>query len=333
MPAVQRSEFYLALNQVATERGVSVEIVLDSVKNAILAAYRKDHPEVIEDEAAYEVTLNPNTGEAKVMHAGQDVTPPGFGRIAAQTAKQVILQKVREEEKQAVMSDFKLRVGTVMTGTVLRFAGPNVIVDLGKIEGIMPKEEQIPNERYHQNQRFSVYLVEIREGLRGQELIVSRAHSGLLEGLFRREVPEVATGSVVIKQIARNAGNRSKIAVMATQQGIDPVGSCVGQKGVRVQAVIQEFNGIERIDVIAYQEDAASFIVASLAPAKELKVKLDENEKIAYVTGPKEELASAIGKDGQNVQLASKLTGWKIVIAEPEPQEESSEKVEEEQAA
>lgn len=338
MPAVQRSEFFLALNQVATERGVSVDIILASVKAAILAAYRKDHAEAAEDETSYEVTLNPNSGEAKIMHEGKDVTPPGFGRIAAQTAKQVILQKVREEEKQAVLSDFKLRIGTVMPGTVLRFAGPNIIVDLGKIEAIMPKEDQIPNERYHQNQRLSVYLVEIREGLRGEELIVSRTHTGLLEGLFRREVPEIAQGSVVIKKVARDPGNRSKIAVVATQSGIDPVGSCVGQKGVRVQAVIQEFNGIERIDVIAYQEDIASFILSSLAPAKDLKVKLEEVDKTAYVTGPREELASAIGKDGQNVQLASKLTDWRIVISEPEPveevlPEETPEQVKEEKAA
>lgn len=314
MPAVQRSEFYLALNQVATERGVDVSVVLDSVKNAILAAFRKDHPDVVIEE--YLVSLNPNSGEARVMHGDEDVTPPGFGRIAAQTAKQVILQKVREEEKQAILNDYKLRIGTVMNGMVLRFAGPNVIVDLGKTEALMPVSEQILAEKYHVNQRLSVYLVEIREGLRGQELIVSRANNGLLEGLFRREVPEIAQGSVIIKAIAREPGVRSKIAVEATQSGIDPVGSCVGQKGVRVQAVIQEFGGIEKIDVIPYQEDPTTYIALALSPAKELTVKLDEKEKIAEVAVAKLELSSAIGKDGQNVKLASQLTGYKINITE-----------------
>lgn len=314
MPAVQRSEFYLALNQVATERGVSVDVVLDSVKNAILAAYRKDHPEVVIEE--YSVTLNPNTGEARVLHNEADVTPPGFGRIAAQTAKQVILQKVREEEKQVILNDYKLRIGTVMNGMILRFAGPNIIVDVGKTEAIMPSNEQIQNENYHVNQRLSVYLVEIREGTRGQELIVSRANNGILEGLFRREVPEIAQGNVVIKKIAREPGVRSKIAVIATTSGIDPVGSCVGQKGVRVQAVIQEFGGLEKIDVIPWQENEEEFIALSLSPAKNVKVTLEKESKVAYVAVIKEELSSAIGKDGQNVKLASELTGYKIEITE-----------------
>ncbi len=316
MPAIQRSEFFLALNQVATERGVPVEVVLSSVINAILAAYKKDHPEIEETLEEYEVTLNPNSGEARVLHSGSDVTPPGFGRIAAQTAKQVILQKVREEEKQAILADYKLRIGTVMNGTVLRFAGPNVIVDVGKTEALMPVSEQIQNEKYYQNQRLSVYLVEIREGPRGQELIVSRSSTGLLEGLFRREVPEIAQGSVVIEKIAREAGVRSKIAVKATQSGIDPVGSCVGQKGVRVQAVIQEFNGIEKIDVIPYQEDVTTFIALALSPAKDVEVVLNETDKTAVVSVGREDLSAAIGKDGQNVRLASELTGYKIEIVE-----------------
>src|SRR5579872_5974972 len=197
MPAVQRSEFYLALNQVATERGVSIEDILDTVKNAILAAFRKDNPDIVVEE--YTVELNKNSGEAKVLHKGKDVTPPGFGRIAAQTAKQVILQKVREKEKEAIISDYQTRIGSVLNGMVLRFAGPNVIVDVGKTETIMPQTEQISIERYHINQRLSFVLLDIREGARGEELIVSRAHPSLLEGLFKREVPELAQGNVVIK--------------------------------------------------------------------------------------------------------------------------------------
>ncbi|MDP3941655.1 MAG: transcription termination factor NusA [bacterium] len=338
MPAVQRSEFALALNQVATERGVDVSVVLDTVKNAILAAYRKDHPGIEVEE--YEAELNPNSGEAKILHNKEDVTPPGFGRIAAQTAKQVILQKIREKEKEAILSDYKLRIGTVVNGMVLRFAGPNVIVDIGKTEAIMPPQEQIPNEKYRLNQRMAVHLLEIREGLRGEEVIVSRASNGLLEGLFKREVPEVSQGSVQIKAIVREPGNRSKVAVYSNQPGIDPVGSCVGQKGVRIQAVIQEFNGLEKIDIIQWIDDLQTYIANSLSPAKNVRAVLNEEEKIAHVFVPADQLSLTIGGGGQNVRLASKLTGYRIEVEgeggveevkEPEkPEETPSAKPEEE---
>jgi len=321
MPAVQRSEFLLALNQVANERGVDVEVVLDTVKNAILAAYKKDHPDVELEE--YSTTLDKNTGEATIFHKKKDVTPPGFGRIAAQTARQVILQKIREKEKEAIIADYKLRVGTIVNGMILRFAGPNIIVDIGKTEALMPIPEQIPNEKYHLNQRLAVFISEIREGLKGDEIIVSRSNNGLLEGLFKREVPEVAKGSVVIKNIAREAGIRSKVAVFSNQQGIDPVGSCVGQRGVRVQAIIQEFGGIEKIDIIQWQENVKDYITQALSPAKRVRVELDKNpsassgqEKVARVFVPVEELSLAIGRDGQNVRLASKLTGYRLEIEE-----------------
>lgn len=314
MPAIQRSEFALALNQVSTERGIDPAIVLDAVKNAILAAYKKDHPEAETEE--YTAQLDQNTGEAKILHNDEDVTPPGFGRIAAQTAKQVILQKIREKEKEAIFSDYRARIGSILNGMVLRFAGPNIIIDIGKTEGIMPPAEQIQNERYHLNQRIVVYLVAIQEGLKGEEIIVSRANSGLLEGLFRREVPEVAQGSVEIKAIVREAGNRSKVAVYSNQSGIDPVGSCVGQKGVRVQAIIAEFGGLEKIDIIQWSENEKQYVANSLSPAKNLTVEVDEKEKMATVKVAPEELSLAIGKDGQNVRLASKLTGYRIEIEE-----------------
>lgn len=320
MPGVQRrSEFALALNQVANERGVDVSIVLDTVKNAILAAYKKDHAEAEIEE--YEATLDKNTGEAKIFTKGKDVTPPGFGRIAAQTAKQVILQKIREKEKEAILSDYKGKVGAIVNGMVLRFAGPNIIVDVGKTEALMPPQEQIPNEHYHLNQRITVYILDIREGLKGEEIIVSRANNGLIVGLFKREVPEVAQGSVVVKEIAREPGSRTKIAVASTQSGIDPVGSCVGQKGVRIQAIIAEFGGIEKIDVIQWQENPKSYIAQSLSPAKNVEVVVDDKSKTAHVTLPKEELSLAIGKEGQNVRLASKLTGYRIEIEGKEGEE------------
>ena len=315
MPAVQRSEFLLALNQVANERGVDVEVVLDTVKNAILAAYKKDHPDAEIEE--YSTTLDKNTGEATILHKNKNVTPPGFGRIAAQTARQVILQKIREKEKEAIIADYKLRVGTIVNGMVLRFAGPNIIVDVGKTEALMPIPEQIPNEKYHLNQRITVYISEIREGLKGEDIIVSRSNNGLLEGLFKREVPEVGKGSVVIKNIAREAGARSKVAVYSNQHGIDPVGSCVGQRGVRVQAIIAEFCGIEKIDIIQWQETAMDYITQALSPAKQVRVELDKKqEKVAHVFVQASELSLAIGRDGQNVRLASKLTDYRIEIEE-----------------
>lgn len=318
MPAVQRSEFALALNQVATERGIDTTVVLETVKNAILAAYRKDHPGIEIEE--YTATLNQNTGEAGILHKDKDVTPPGFGRIAAQTAKQVILQKIREKEKEAIVSDYKTRIGTIINGMVLKFVGPNVIFDIGKTEGVMPPNEQIPNERYHLNQRLAVYILAIQEGLKGEEVIVSRASTGLLEGLFKREVPEVAAGSVVIKGVVREPGVRAKVAVFSGQPGIDPVGSCVGQKGVRVQSVIAELGGIERIDIIQWQENIKQYIGQALSPAKNLSVEVIGEDKIANVVVPPEELSLAIGKEGQNVRLASKLTGYRIEIrAKEEP--------------
>lgn len=339
MPAIQRSEFALALNQVASERGVDVSVVLDTVKNAILAAYRKDHIGIEVEE--YRADLNPNTGEAKIFHNDKDVTPPGFGRIAAQTAKQVILQKIREKEKEAIITDYKIKIGTIVNGMVLRFAGPNVIVDIGKSEALMPVSEQIPNEKYHLNQRLVFYLSDIREGAKGEEIIVSRAHNGLIEGLFKREVPEVAQGSVQIKEVVREPGNRSKIAVFSSQPGIDPVGSCVGQKGVRVQAIIQELGGLEKIDIIQWSEDTKSYIAQALSPAKNVRVEIDEEEKVAHVFVPKEELSLAIGKDGQNVRLAYKLTKYRIEIegqddgetADSEESETEKKQVEDEKAA
>lgn len=324
MPAVQRSEFALALNQVASERGVDVSVVLETVQNAILAAYRKDHPGVEVDE--YRAILDSNTGEAKIFEGEKDVTPPGFGRIAAQTAKQVILQKIREKEKEAIFTDYRDKIGGIVNGMVLRFAGPNVIIDIGKAEAIMPVSEQIPNEKYHLNQRLVFYLSEIREGAKGEEIVVSRAHIGLLQGLFKREVPEVAQGSVELKAVVREPGNRAKVAVYSAQPGIDPVGSCVGQKGVRVQAIIQELGGLEKIDIIQWSDDTKTYIAQALSPAKNVRVELDEKDKIAHVFVPQDELSLAIGKDGQNVRLAYKLTQYRIEIegegAPKEPKDE-----------
>ena len=309
---VQRSEFALALNQIASERGVDPSVVLATMKDAILAAYRKDNPIPEEEVESYTAELNENTGETKVLHDGRDVTPPGFGRIAAQTAKQVLLQKIREKEKDAVIAEYTKRIGTVVNGMILRFIGPNIIVDIGKAEAMVEPLDKISNEQYFLNKKMPVYIRGIDEEKR--EIMVSRAHPGLIEGLLRREVPEVASGSVTVKKVVREPGNRAKIAVYSEASGIDPVGSCVGQKGVRIQAVIYALDGLEKIDVIQWNPDPVKFITNALSPAKNLVVELDESGKIAKVKAPREELPLIIGREGQNVRLASKLTEYTIEV-------------------
>lgn len=312
MAATVRTEFALALNQVATERGLDPQIVLETIKVAILAAYRKDYGGKEIEE--FEVEINPDTGEAKVFKEKKNITPAGFGRIAAQTAKQVILQRIREAEKKAIIADYSTRIGSIVNGMVLRFDGPNVIVDIGKTEAVMPPQEQTPTERYRLNQRLTFYIEGIRESMRGDQIIVSRSHKNLIIGLFQREVPEVANKAVEIKEIAREAGHRTKIAVYSSQNGVDPVGSCVGQKGIRVQAVINELGGSEKVDIVQWNEDSVLFIQAALAPAKDIVVVLDKKKNTAQALVPDDQLSLAIGKEGQNVRLAGKLTGWKIDI-------------------
>lgn len=334
-----RTEFAQALKAIATERGLDPAVILDTIKQAIIAAYRRDARERGEEteEFDYDVEINPTNGEAKVFSwplekpkQRKDVTPPGFGRIAAQTAKQVIHQKIREAEKGAIMDEFSGRVGTLISGMILRFDGPNVRVDMGRTEASMPAEERIPNERLSPNQRLTFLLKDIIEGPKGKEIVLSRADPAFVEKLFAREVPEISSGSVIIKTIAREPGTRTKIAVSSTASGVDPVGSCVGQKGVRVQAVTNELGG-ERVDIVLWSDDTAELIKSSLSPAENMSVKLDEETKTAKVTAPEDQLSLAIGKEGQNVRLAAKLTGYRIEVEGiPVPPSEDKEEEKEE---
>lgn len=316
-----RTEFAAAINQICNERGIDSEVVLDTIKAAILAAFRKDYPDRFstedeqDEQQRYQVDLDPQTGSATIIDTDtkEDITPPGFGRIAAQTAKQVILQRVREAEKDAIISEYQERIGTVISGMVLRFDGKNVIIDIGRGQGVMPPEEQIPSEYYKMNQRLAVYIEDIRDTMRGKTIIVSRSTPELVKELFRREVPEIASGAVEIRAIAREAGHRTKIAVHSTQEGVDPVGSCVGQKGVRVQEVINELGG-EKIDIIQFHDTSKTFLSAALSPAEGLHIQLDDEKETATITVPDDQLSLAIGKGGQNVRLAAKLTGYKIDI-------------------
>ncbi|MDP3998452.1 MAG: transcription termination factor NusA [bacterium] len=315
-----RTEFAVALGQIAAERGIPAEVIMETLKGAILAAYRRDARErglEIPEEELFEVEMHPETGEAHVYQAVEgkktDVTPPGFSRIAAQTAKQVILQKIREAEKGAVIEEYSKRIGNLVTGMILRFDGPVVVVDLGKTEAVMTPAEQVRSENYRLGQRITFYLEEIRDGMRGQQIIVSRSSENLVKELFRREVPEVSNGSVEVRAIAREPGVRTKIAVVSNRTGIDPVGSCVGQKGVRVGEIISELFG-EKIDIIQFEEEPTRFIASALAPAEGLKVVVDEKSKTAKVSVPDDQLSLAIGKEGQNVRLATRLTGYRIDI-------------------
>ena len=327
-----RTEFASALNQVAHERNLDPEVVLDTIKQAIVAAFRKDHPDQYDETKTYDSDLDAQTGEHRVFvlegKKRVDITPPGFGRIAAQTAKQVILQKIREAEKSATVAEYEKRLGSLVNGMILRFIGNEIIVDIGKAEAVMPAAEQVYSEDYHINQRLTFYLDSIRDSLRGREVVVSRANTGLIKELFKREVPEVNSGAVEIKAIARDPGSRTKIAVYSHQSGVDPVGSCVGQKGVRVQAVIGELNG-EKIDIVQFSEEADKFIVSALSPATGLTVKVNAKKLTAEVTAPADQLSLAIGREGQNAKLAGKLAGYHIDIKGRPEAKGTSEKKEE----
>lgn len=323
-----RTEFAQAIKAIAMERGLDPDVILEAIKQAIIAAYRRDareRGEEIEEDVVIDIELDPITGETKIIREGKDVTPPGFGRIAAQTAKQVIHQKIREAEKTLVMDEFASKVGGLVSGVILRFEGSNVRVDLGRSEAILPQEERVPTEKLNQGERMTFLLKEIREGIRGKELILSRADPQFVVKLFAREVPEINTKSVEIKSIVREPGIRTKMVVYSNQPGVDPVGSCVGQKGVRVQAVTSELGG-ERVDVIPYSDNVAEIIKNALSPAENLEVTLDEEKRTAFVLAPEDQLSLAIGRDGQNARLAAKLTGWGIKVESTSSKEDKKEK-------
>ncbi len=324
-----RTEFAAAINQICSERGIAPETVLTAINTALIASFKKDYPEqslkLEEEGKIITADVDSDNGQFR-LYVGEEgakkkdlkeITPPGFGRIAAQAAKQVILQTIREAERDSVLADYQEHIGEVMTGMVQRMDGRNVIVDLGRGQAVMPPEEQSPTEFYRLNSRLSVYLKEITDSVKGRQIIVSRADDRLLSGLFEREVPEVSAGSVVIKGVAREPGSRSKVAVESTQPGVDPVGSCVGQKGVRVQAVINELNN-EKIDIIQYSEDKDKYIKSALAPAEGLDIRYDKNTGETIVTVPADQLSLAIGRGGQNVKLAAKLTQTKLRIISEE---------------
>ncbi|MFH0873820.1 MAG: transcription termination factor NusA [Candidatus Komeilibacteria bacterium] len=309
-------------------------VVPDADLEAQEAAWEEQHAR---REAGEEITaedevkrFNPKTeimlADAKKikkgLEVGEEITtelkvPAEYGRMAAQTAKQVIIQRLREAERENVFANYKDKVGIIVTGTVQRFDGRAVVIDLGQAQALMTPEEQIRNERYMPGSRFKFYIVAVEMKAKGPEIIVSRAHAELVRQLFAQEVPEVSAGTVIIKEVAREAGSRTKVAVSTEDPNIDPVGSCVGQRGTRVQTVIAELGG-EKIDIIEWSDDTELFITQALSPAKVISVELQPETKVAVVKVPEDQLSLAIGRSGQNVRLASKLTGWKIDIASPD---------------
>lgn len=312
-----KSEFALALNQIATERGISLEEVIDSIEEAVKIAYKKEYH--IEEMEEILVKIDPKTGGARLFQEDKDITPPGFGRIAAQTAKQVIIQKIREAEKKSVVQHFKKLERSLITGRVIRFDGKIAYVDIGRTEAVLPPSEQIRNERYYPNTRLVFYLMEVIDVPGMYKIILSRKDERLIQELFRREVPELAQGMVEIRKIVREAGERTKIAVYSKERGVDPVGSCVGQKGVRIQSVIHSLSIDEKIDVVQWSEDQKTFITNAISPSKPIEVEIHEEEKLANIFVDSEELPLIIGREGQNIRLASKLTGYTL---KAQPKEE-----------
>ncbi|MBL3729563.1 transcription termination/antitermination protein NusA [Lysinibacillus sp. HST-98] len=335
------SDLLDALNALEEQKGISRDVLIEAIEAALVTAYkrnfnqaqnvrvdlnldkgsirvfsRKDVVEEVEDDR-----LQISLEDAKVINPAyqlediveQEVTPRNFGRIAAQTAKQVVTQRVREAERGLIYEQYVDREDDIVTGVVERLDARNIYVGLGKVEAALPVNEQIQGESYHPHDRIKVYITKVERTTRGPQVIVSRTHPGLLRRLFEMEVPEIYEGIVEIKSIAREAGDRSKISVFAHNEEVDPVGSCVGAKGARVQTIVNELNG-EKIDIVEWSEDPVVFVANALSPSKVLDVQVNEEEKSTTVVVPDYQLSLAIGKRGQNARLAAKLTGWKIDI-------------------
>jgi N utilization substance protein A len=342
MKAIDNKELILALEELEKEKGIKKEYLLESIETALVTAYKRNFDalenvkvemdkktgathvyaikEVMENakDDALEISLEDAKKINKSLNIGDNVeveiVPKDFGRIAAQTAKQVIIQKLREAERDIIFTEFNDRKGEIVSGIIQKADKNIVVMDLGKLEAVMPTKEQIPTEKYHVNDKIKGCVLDVQRGEKGApQVIVSRSHPDFVRKLLELEIPEIYEGVIELKSISRDPGYRSKVAVYSPNEDIDPVGSCVGQKGVRIQNIINELNG-EKIDVIEWSPDPATFISAALLPAKILAVDIKEDENFAQVIVPDDQLSLAIGKSGQNARLAAKLTGWKIDI-------------------
>ena len=319
-----------ALKELEKEKGIKMDTIIDALKGALSASYKK----IYSADYNVRIDIDEKSGEIrvfKILEAEQEssekdgdeieVTPEDFGRITAQTAKQVIRQRIKEAEREIMYDEFKDRVGDMVTGIIQQNDSRFTLVDLGKVEALLPQYEQVPGDSYRHGERIKCYIAEVRKTTKGPQVIVSRTHTGLVKRLFELEVPEIGEKIVEIKSIAREAGYRTKIAVASNDSNVDPVGACVGPKGSRVKMIVDELEG-EKIDIVDYSEDPVVFIKNALSPAKVLKVLTDDEKKFALIVVPNDQLSLAIGKEGQNVRLAAKLTGWKIDIKSEEQFEE-----------
>ena len=371
MKNIDVKEIIAVMDELEQERGISKEYLVAALEEALVKAYKQNF-DADENAENVKVTIDKVTGEMHVYSAREvveelpvpeleisledarkidknynvgdivniEIKPKDFGRIAAQKAKQVVVQKIREAEKEMIFTEFNDKKGEIVSGLIQKADGRIVVMDLGKLEGVMPLKEQIPTETYRVNDKVRGYVLEVEKGLKGTpQVIVSRSHPDFVRKLFEFEIPEIYEGLIEIKSISRDPGSRSKIAVYSRDENIDPVGSCVGQKGVRIQNIINELNG-EKIDVIEWNEDPAIYISAALLPAQVMAVDVREEEKFAQVIVPDDQLSLAIGKSGQNARLAARLTNWKIDIKSESQireillsQAEGAEKVEEVQEA
>ena len=342
MKAIDNKELILALEELEKEKGIRKEYMLEAIEAALLTAYKRnfdalENVKVVVDQKtgatyvyaikdvvdranddAQEISLEDAKKINKTLELGDqvevEIVPKDFGRIAAQTAKQVIIQKIREAERNIMFDEYSEKKGEIVSGPIQKADRGIVVVDLGRVEGIMPTKEQIPTEKYRVNDKIKAYVADVKRGEKGSlQVIISRTNTDFVRKLLELEIPEIYEGLIEIKSVSRDPGSRSKVAVYSQDKNIDPVGSCVGQRGIRIQNIINELNG-EKIDVIEWSEDPATYIAAALLPAKIMAVDIKEEEKFAQVIVPDEELSLAIGKAGQNARLAAKLTNWKIDI-------------------
>ena len=354
------ADFISAIQELGKEKGIEPELLYQAVEDALVAAYKKNS----NTNQNVRVDMNKETGEIHVYAqrtvvegvpvdetemtvqeaqaidprylAGDivetEVTPKNFGRIAAQNAKQVVVQRIREAERGQVYERFQSRNQDIVTGIIERQENKNVYIDLGKVEAVLTPNEQIPGEIYQYHDRMKTFIVEVKRSAKGPQIVVSRTHPGLLKRLFELEVPEIHDGIVEIKSVAREPGMRPKISVYTADENVDPVGACVGHKGMRVQTIVNELRG-EKIDIVKYSEDPAQYVANALSPAKVVSTNVNEAEKICRVVVPDYQLSLAIGKEGQNARLAAKLTGWKIDIKSESQAKEEEAALEAEQEA
>jgi N utilization substance protein A len=349
-------EFIQALDDIEKDKGISKDVLLEAIETALVSAYKKDFGS--KDNVRIEISAE--AGEVKVYSRKEvveevenknseislteaenidskydigdiveiEVTPANFGRIAAQTAKQVVMQRIREAERDVIFDQYKEKEDDLITGTIQRFHNDNILIDMGKTEALLPPSEQIAGERYEIGERIKLYVVEVSTTNKGPRILVSRTHPGLLKRLFEIEVPEIFQGLVEIKAVAREAGQRSKMAVSSADSQVDPVGACVGPKGMRVQAVVDQLNN-EKIDIVKWDDNPEVFVANALNPAEVVSVNINKSDKIAEVVVPDFQLSLAIGKEGQNARLAAKLTGWKVDIKKESEVEAEPENIEE----